>query len=141
MVNDILYGISTALNTIFPDCPIYTDNVEQGLIEPCFFIIPLESSETRLLGNRAYRTIQFNLSYVSKAKRLQLESIADKLYPILRQVKLLDESLINGFDLHHEIVDGVLHFFVTFKPTIIYEIDKMSNMENLATNMGVKDEK
>lgn len=140
MVNDILYGISTALNAEFPQCPIYTDTVEQGLVEPCFFVLPISSSESRLLGNRAYRNIAFDVHYISKEKRLQLEDVACRLYVMLRQIKLLDGSLLNGFGLSHEIIDGVLHFFVSFKPTILYKTEDIPSMGNVTCQVEVKDE-
>ena len=39
MINSIIEGISASLNAEFgDDYTIYTENVEQGLKEPCFFI-------------------------------------------------------------------------------------------------------
>ena len=39
MINSIIEGISIAINTEFEDVyTIYTESVEQGLKEPCFFI-------------------------------------------------------------------------------------------------------
>ena len=42
MINEIIDGISVAINTEFgDDYEIYTESIEQGLEEPCFSILCL----------------------------------------------------------------------------------------------------
>lgn len=141
MVNDILYGISTMLYDNFAGATIYTDTVEQGLTEPCFFVMPVTINEQTLLNTRALRAVTFDIHYISKQSRLQLEDLAAKLYPLLRRVTLLDGSSLNGFNLHHEISDGVLHFFVEFKPIVKYSSESVPNMADVAMKVGTKNEK
>lgn len=141
MVNDILYGISTTLYDHFAGAQIYTDTVEQGLSEPCFFVMPVAINEQTLLNTRALRTVAFDIHYISKQSRLQLEELAAKLYPLMRRVTLLDGSSLNGFNLHHEIYDGVLHFFVEFKPIVRYPGETVPNMADAAIKVGTKNEK
>ena len=46
MLNDIMDAVTRRLNELFGDgYEIYTDAVEQGLKEPCFFVQFLEPSE------------------------------------------------------------------------------------------------
>lgn len=141
MVNELLYGITTALHSHFEYYPIYADTVEQGLHEPCFFVLPLSASESPLLGRRAFRDVSFDIHYISRDKREQLELVASDLYPLMRQITLLDGSLVNGLDLHHEIHDGVLHFFVRFKPVIRYQGEQVPLQEVLHHDQGIKNEK
>ena len=50
MINKIIDGISIALNAEFGnDYEIYTDNIEQGLKEPCFSIVCLNPRMNQFL--------------------------------------------------------------------------------------------
>lgn len=71
---------------------------------------------------------------------MHLEDMAADLYPILRKIDLLDGSSLLGFNLNHEIVDDVLHFSVSFKPTILYEGAKTETMGGLEYAQGVKND-
>lgn len=55
MLNEIIKGISMALNTAFGDgYEIFQNNVEQGLKEPCFFIAVLKPEITPMLGRASF---------------------------------------------------------------------------------------
>lgn len=141
MVNDIIDGISNALYEAFPDHAIYSETIKQGLKEPCFFILPLNPSESPLLGVRAVRTIPLDVHYFPPEKGPKNKTmgiVASKLYGVLKRVKLLNGDLLNGFDLNYEIVDDVLHFFVTFKVVVKYPVDAVDNIESLEIQQGVK---
>lgn len=50
VVNEIVLAIATKIKAIYVekgDYPIYTDNEEQGLEKPCFFIKILNGEENR----------------------------------------------------------------------------------------------
>jgi len=48
MVNDIVLGIAEKLRTVYPESgySLYTENVEQGFKEPCFFCV-LDQSKAK----------------------------------------------------------------------------------------------
>lgn len=142
MVNEIIDGISVALSDAFGEITIYGESVAQGLHEPCFFILNLTSEEVRLLGNRAQRNMAFDIHYFPKSKiapKSECQSIAERLYPVMREITLLDGSKVLGLGLNHEIVDGVLHFNVEFKPTIVYvNTDPIEDMETIEVNQAFK---
>lgn len=141
MVSDLLNGISVALYDNFEGVTIYSESVEQGLTEPCFFIVPLNASEIPLLNNRAYRHVPFDVHYFPKSKtNLELEKVAAKLYIALRRITLPSEDQVNGMNLHHEVQDGVLHFFVEYKPVIYYKGDEAELLGTMTSNVGVKHE-
>lgn len=139
MVNDILDGITNALYNNFVDTRIHTDSLEQGFTEPCFFVLELAEEEIPLLNLRAKRNITFNVQYFpSQKSNRELREMASKLFPVLKRIELLDGTLLNGFNLRNEIVDGVLHFFVEYKPIIRYKSEQHENMENMSQNINVK---
>lgn len=135
MVNDIINGLSVALHNEFDGVNIYTDKVEQGFEYPAFFISNVDSSEKRLLGNRAQRRHLFGIHYFPKSEtNEENQRVASQLYGIVRQVKLLNGELINGFKPEHEVSDGVLHFFVQYNPIVYYpsntETEKIGELEH-----------
>ncbi len=121
MVNDIIKALSVTLHENFEGVNIYVDNVEQGFETPAFFIFNVESMEDRLLGNRAKRTNLFDIHYFSKTEtNEEIQQVASKLYTLLRQIKLLNGSSINGFKLKHEVDEKVLHFFVQYNHIVLH---------------------
>ncbi|MGG7150867.1 phage tail terminator family protein, partial [Clostridium neonatale] len=68
MLNKIITGISQKLDEEFnteenQEYTIYTENVEQGLEEPCFFIFSLKPSSKQLVGNRYERKYPFDIHF------------------------------------------------------------------------------
>lgn len=130
MINDIIDGLSNAIYSKFPACKIYSERVEQGLEEPCFLITVIESLEKPLLKDRVQRNILFDVLYFTEDGNADRFNVASELYQLFKFVPLLDGSSLRGCDLSHEVIDGVLHFRVTFKPilrAVPAEIDLMSD--------------
>ena len=116
MINRIIDGISVAINTEFDDTyEIYTENIEQGLKEPCFSILCLNPTVEQFFGKRYFRTNQFCIHYfpTSNEKQSECLAVADKLFDCL-EVITVDGGLIRGTSLHSEISDDVLSFFVNY---------------------------
>lgn len=141
MINDIVNGISNALYEQYgQDKKIYTENIEQGFSEPCFFIAVLETKQTRYIGNRYKLTIPINVHYfpATKAKKREMQDVAQVLHFALQRITLANGDMLNGFSLHWEIVEDVLHFFVTYMPIVSYQMAAETVMEDLTINSTVK---
>ncbi|MDP4152598.1 MAG: hypothetical protein Q8865_04030 [Bacillota bacterium] len=140
MVNGIIDGISVKLNGTFGDgYKIYSDTVEQGFSEPCFFILALDPSQTPLLGNRYLRQHPFDVHYFpAKPDNSELHSIGSALFCTLEFITLSDGSLARGTDMKYEIVDNVLHFFVSFDLIVKKIAEAEDPMGELKTDMNVK---
>ncbi|HBH3416838.1 TPA: hypothetical protein KSJ58_004077, partial [Clostridioides difficile] len=53
MLNNIIDGISIKLDKTFGESyTIYSEDVEQGINEPCFFIVPLNPSKVSYPSGR-----------------------------------------------------------------------------------------
>lgn len=118
MINDIIDGLSVALYDRFPSCKIHSEQVKQGLEEPCFFISVITSLEKPLLKDRVQREIELDIHYFTNGDNAERQEVAAELYQLFKYVTLLNGDALRGWDLSHEIVDGVLHFYVTFKPIL-----------------------
>ena len=124
MINDIISGITNGIYDEFgSDYKIYTEDVEQGLDEPCFFIAVLDAKQVRIIGNRYMLTAAVDVHYFpsTKAKNKEMQDVGQRLYQVLQRITLLDGDMLNGFDLSWDIIDEVLHFFVSYKPTLKYQ--------------------
>nr|DAL93838.1 MAG TPA: tail completion protein [Caudoviricetes sp.] len=136
MLNKIITGISQALDTEFnsdnEEYTIYTENVEQGLDEPCFFIFGLKPSNKQLVGNRYKRTYPFDIHYFPKDEdnyNNEINEVTERLFTALEYITV--DGLVRGTNMNAEIVDNVLHFFVDFNMIVRKEVEPIPTMGSL----------
>jgi hypothetical protein len=125
MVNKIIKGISRALYDEFgDDYNIYTEDIKQGLEEPCFFIQCINPRITRFRGSRYYRENQFAIQYFPKSKDYRKEcfNVIDRMYTALEFIAV-DGGPILGKGIDTNIYDGVLSFTINYDMFVIVEND------------------
>lgn len=141
MINSIIEGISIALNTEFGErYTIYTESVEQGLKEPCFFISCLNPTSKVFLGERYFRTNQMCIQYIPTNKSVEKEecnAVTERLFNCLEYITV-GEDLIRGSKMSSEIVDGVLNFFVNYDLFTLRLKNKDDAMNEVLRNVAVK---
>lgn len=136
MINKIIAGISQKLDEEFnsknEEYTIYTENVEQGLEEPCFFIFSLKPINKQLVGNRYERTYSFDIHYFSKSEdsNNEINEVTERLFTALEYITV-DNNLVRGTNMNAETVDNVLHFFINFNMIVKKEIDPIEAMGSL----------
>ena len=138
MLNKIITGISQALDAEFnseenEEYTIYTEDVEQGLEEPCFFIFSLKPSSKQLVGNRYDRKYPFDIHYFPKDEENinnEINEVTERLFTALEYITV-DNNLVRGTNMNVEIVDNVLHFFVDFNMIVRKEIEPTESMGSL----------
>ena len=89
MLNEVIKGISMALNTAFGDeYEIRQNDVEQGLVNGSFFIQVLKPELTPLLGRRSMKRNHFDVMYFPKApgNNAEMFTVAEKLMECLTQI-------------------------------------------------------
>ena len=140
MIRDILDGISIKLNEVFGnDYNIYADNtVEQGLIEPCFFISLINSTNIKFIGDRNYRKYPFDISYfaLNDGDNTELLEVGEKLYSNLDFITLTNGNMIRGSNMNYEIIDGVLHFQIEYN-VFLQKQKELEYMEDVQKDIGV----
>lgn len=142
MINEIITGISLKLNEYFGDgYRIYKNDVKQGLKEPCFFIAVIAPSRTDQLGERWRMDIPFDVQYIPKAEgdNAELYDVEGTLMDILSHITLPDGSSYRGRNISCEIVDSVLHVFVTYTAWLKHIADEVK-MNKLDQDIGIKEE-
>ena len=120
MVNEIVKGISLALNGAFGDeHEIYADDVSQGLSDGSFFINSLQTAISPLLGQRDLRTNSFDVLYFPETAQIHTEcrDAAETMADALRLITLPGGDKLLGRDMRWELQDDVLHFFVNYNHT------------------------
>lgn len=135
MYNEILDAVTRRLNEVFGESyTIYTDNVEQGLQEPCFFVSFLEPSEKQMIGKRYFRdtglVIQLLPGEVSQLSRVFHEAM-ERLLDGLEYITLSDGSNVRGTGCKSRVEDGVLTFFVNYNMFVYKPGDREEPMEDL----------
>jgi hypothetical protein len=141
MINKIIDGISIKLNQVFGDgVRIYSEDVKQGLNEPCFFIAVLNPSQVNMIGKRSFRQHPFDVHYFPAVQdnNNEIQSMASDLYDALESITLIDGDLVRGSKMNHESIDGVLHFFVNFDMFVNKVVVPGDPMETLSVNNNVK---
>ena len=140
MINKIIDGISVAINSEFGDSyETYTESIEQGLVEPCFSILCLNPTINQVLGKRYFRENQFCIHYFpsSDEKRSECYEVTERLMNALEFITV-DGDLCNGTDMHVEVVDNVLSFFVNYNMYVYKEKVAEPTMETVSYNGNVK---
>lgn len=142
MLNKIITGISQAIDFEFnsedsTEYTIYTENVEQGLDEPCFFVFKLNPSSKQLVGNRYDKKYPFDIHYFPKDLEninYEINEVTERLYSALEYINV-DGNLVRGTSMNDETVDNVLHFFVNFNMIVKKETATIDTMGSLDINV------
>lgn len=132
MINKIIDGITASLNQEFgDDYEIYTEDIEQGLEEPCFSIVCINPNKNKFLGDRYFSKNKFCIYYFPKSreKNNEINDITDRLFDCLEYITV-DGGLVRGIDFKVETSDGVLCFFVNYN-FFVYKDKEKIFMENL----------
>ena len=140
MINKIIDGISVAINSEFGDpYEIHTESIEQGLVEPCFSILCLNPTIDQVLGKRHFRTNQFCIHYFpsSSEPRSECYAVIERLMGAL-EIITVDGDQCRGTDMHGEVVDNVLSFFVNYDMYVYKERTTEPVMENVTYNTHLK---
>lgn len=113
MINSIIEAISIALNAEFgDDYTTYTEEQEQGLKEPCFFISTLEPTHNLFRDRRYFRRQQFCIQFFPANRdraKAECNDTAERLCSCLETITV-DGDLMRADKMEHKIVDNVLNF-------------------------------
>lgn len=142
-MNSIIDAISVKLfETFGHEYTIYKENVEQGLKEPCFFIDIVSVDRKQIIGNRYYSNNAFDICYfpIGEEKKADMLDVANVLYDDLEYVSLANGDLLKGTKMNAEIVDGILHFFVSYNLILQKETELAEDMEFLDVRTAINSE-
>lgn len=116
MVNDVIAAVSNALYSEFgSEHRIYSDNVEQNLTRPCFFISVIRPALLPGSIGRDKMSVPLVIQYfpTTVGKRTECYSVSDKLFRCLKYPEYKD-VMFRGTDLKFDINDDKLNFYVQY---------------------------
>ena len=136
MTEILIQGIAEKLRTVYKegDVAIYSERMEQGAVPPCFFILPLDPSEKRLLGRRYLRSYPFVLLYLPQegvGENSEMEAVAETLFTLMEIIET-SEGAIRGTEARYEIADGTLSFYINFNFTVLKAGEEAQTMGSLS---------
>ena len=145
MINKIIDAISLAIDAEFNEAgqtqtyEIYTQLVEQGMEKPCFSIVLLNPSLELFRGKRYFRKNHFCIHYFPSTEDVQTEcfGVQERLEDCLELITETND-LVRGTEMHGEIVDGVLSFFVDYDFYVYKDIESDPYMETLESSTSMK---
>ena len=114
MINEILKGIAKALRDEFGESlNIYLNEVEQGLIEPCFFISVLNPDVKQVLGIRYVLNCPVSVQFISGEDREVINAQGSRLFNCLELISVSGD-LVRGRNMSYSINEDILTFTVTY---------------------------
>lgn len=114
-INDIINAISVKLHESFGSgYKKHIDEIPQGFKTPAFLIQFLNLENKRQIGKRWKVTTLFNVQYFPYGGATDAANHTLKVQQALKEITLLNGSLMLGTGANSEIVDGVAHNFVRF---------------------------
>ena len=120
MINGLINGIVRALNKEFnaesDTYEIYKEEIKQGLQEPAFFVQSINPSMNLFLGKRYFQQAHIVIEWIT----------CDG-----------DSKPLHGYNMHSELVDGVLNFFVDYE-FFIRKIENPDLMESMNLKQNVR---
>lgn len=119
----MINAISRKLYELFKIDNIYSDSVEQGLNEPCFFIKEINSEVKDYRAERKRVCKSYCITYLSDKDRFdglddELIEFGEKLLLNFEIIEDLEGNKYRAIDREIEIVDSQLNFY--FKVDVMY---------------------
>ena len=140
MGNDIVEGIALRLGELFPAVEVHRDEIAQGFDTPCFFILPLRTTQTAKLGNRYFRRYSFDVHYFPQqdaGASADVQEVAASLLMGLEYI-LVGDSLVRAARTEYEVHDDVLHFMVDYDLFVLREREQVPYMMTLTQRQSTK---
>lgn len=137
MINDIITAISTAIFTQFPEANIYTEPVEQGLVEPAFYIHCINVDQSDLIAGRFRQSMPFEVVYFPLNGVADINSTLPALLVALKLITLENGQKLSGYNIKGQVIDDLLHVFVDYDMVVKVVTEPVDNMEELKITGGI----
>lgn len=127
--------MSQALYEEFGDSySIYTEEIEQGLDNPCFLITNVVHTHDAKLSNRYKDNNSFMVQYFPESDTDylgEINNVVSSLEDVLEWITV-DSSKVHGLNMTSNVVDRVLNFQVDYNVRLhktTQEVDRMNNLK------------
>lgn len=136
MVNKVLQAVTKQLGESFGNSyKYYIENVEQGMVKPCFTIDVLETSGRSRNAKQYDRTIPLVIHYFNdKQKSLKKDSydMGEKLSEAIEYLQF-EGTFLRGENISYHMVEDVLQLFITYRFRTNRVMDEETPMGDIAS--------
>ena len=131
--NSIYDGVSLLLHKAYPTAQIHGGEVKQGLREGDFNVAIPFTAQTGELGTRARREPTLLIRYYpsDKGGYAECAKTADELTVLLESIITPEGDAVHGGAMRWEVVDGVMHFGITYRHFVFIADETPEAMETL----------
>lgn len=139
MVDQLINGIAQKLTTVFGDAyTIHTREVDEAQQTSCLIVSLLQSERQARLGGRMYQSSAFDIRYYPPAvvDYGDMIAVGETMMTELALITLYEGDLAGGVRRKYEIVDGVLHFLVTYNLHLEKSPVETTPMQELGVQTG-----
>lgn len=140
MTNDVIYNISNVLDEEF-GYEIHMEEIKQGLEEPCFFLNLINSDFKIVTGKRYEKRNQICIQYFPESDKIQQEcnEVAERLTMCLEYIKDEAGGFLHGTQMHYQVTDGILNFFVDYNFHVVKKSKEPEKMHDLTIKGELKE--
>lgn len=128
MINDILIAISTRIAELFPDATNHIEPVEQGLIEPAFYIHCINVDQSDLIAGRFRQSMPFEVVYFPENGVSDINTVLPELLVGLKLITLQNGQKLSGQNIKGQVIDDLLHVFVDYDIVVSIVNDPVDKM-------------
>lgn len=142
MIQKIIEGISSTIYEEFGgEFTIYSEEVKQGLKEPCFIISCVRTGHKAEMRRVDTQNNLFWVQFIPKEngrENAECYSVAERLARCLKYITV-GGDLVRGVDIHYEVNEGVLTFSVTYRMRFVEQCEQPdTEMEALQKSVNLK---
>lgn len=138
MIEQIITGMATVIAGLYPDCTIYTEPVEQGLVEPAFYIHCIDVDQRDRIAGRFIHSMPFEVVYFPLNGLSDIYATLSVLLANLRVIELPDGTKIRGIGVSGMPIDGAGHIFVTYDATLYVQGPPVAKMQTIEITERIK---
>jgi len=141
-MQEIINALSRKLKQIDETATIYQNDVEQGVKEPCFFLMPLITVKQPRIMKQSRIEFPVQITYLPKkpGDHTELLDVQNKIMVQLEQIDLREGISIRGTSMISEIVAGTLQVTCNFNYSLVAADDgqanKIETLEGVIFNGG-----
>ena len=141
MVTEVIDGVAATLERTFgSEYEIHRDLPKTTPSNPYFLVLAVSPSMQQTMGRRYQAVIPLEIRYISMTeenRNAELQRVGDQLFDALEYIQVND-ILLRGTEMHYELKDDNLHFFLKYTLSLYRPVDNTSPMEQLKLKEGVK---
>ena len=140
MLVAIVDGVSERLRDEYPEGAVYFDELPEGFVRPCFLVRCLGVRQVPRLDNLYWREHSLAVVYFPKDGQDGVREravVATGLLMALEYI-VVDGAQVRGKAMRHEVVDGVMHFFVDYNLFVRKVKERLPYMESLEQHDELK---